>query len=76
MRRRVETHTPGQVSKLTTGSERSGEGQAEIQIEGTDLLYGVANVLSTPKGETVHLKEGDGVDGIVAADEVEPGQPK
>jgi hypothetical protein len=74
MRRRAETHKPGRVTKIVDGVEVREE-LAEITLEGTDPMYGklrIVNFLMDEMGQKHRLQEGDGVDVVVGADEVEP----
>jgi hypothetical protein len=74
MRRRAETHKPGRVTKIVDGVEVREE-LAEITVEGTDPMYGklrIVNFLMDEMGQKHRLQEGDGVDVVVGADEVEP----
>lgn len=76
MRRRriMETHKPGRVMKVKSDT---GQEQAQIQINPSDLLYGelrIANILQDSIGKPVHLREGDDVDLVIRTgeDETEP----
>jgi hypothetical protein len=74
MRRRIETHKPGKVTRIIPVPEVTEE-QAEVEIEGAQPLHGkvrIVNFLRSPKGESVRLIEGDDVDVVIGTDEAEP----
>ena len=72
MRRKAETHKRGTVLRVVDVPEVK-ERQAEIRIDDADPLYGkirIVKFLSDEAGKKKRLKEGDGVDIIVASDDV------
>jgi hypothetical protein len=72
MRRKAETRKRGTVLRVVDVPEVK-EQQAEIRIDGSDPLYGkiwIVNFLSDEAGQKIRLKEGDGVDVIIASDDV------
>jgi hypothetical protein len=74
MRRRIETHKLGKVTKIIPVPEVREE-QAEVEIEGAHPLYGkirIVNFLRSPEGESVRLSEGDDVDVVIGSDNDEP----
>ena len=74
MRRKAEAHKPGKVTKIVDGVE-AREQLAEITVEEADPMYGklrIVNFLMDEMGQKHRLQEGDGVDVVVGADEVEP----
>lgn len=73
MRRKIETHKAGKVTKIIPVPEVTEE-QAEVEIEGAQPLHGkirIVNFLRSPKGKSVRLSEGDDVDVVIGADETE-----
>jgi hypothetical protein len=73
MRRRIETHKGGKVTKIIPVPEVREE-QAEVEIEGANPVFGkirIVNFLRGSKGESVRLSEGDDVDVVIGSDEGE-----
>jgi hypothetical protein len=71
MRRKAETHKPGTVLRIVDVPEVK-EQQAEIRIDGADPFHGkirIINFLFDETGKEMRLKEGDGVDVIIASDD-------
>ena len=74
MRRKIETHKPGKVTKIIPVPEVKEE-QAGVEIEGAEPLHGkirIVNFLRSPKKKKVRLSEGDDVDVVIGTDDVEP----
>jgi hypothetical protein len=73
MRRKIEIHKPGKVTKIIPVPEVTEE-QAEVEIEGTEPPHGkirIVNFLRSPKGTSLRLIEGDDVDVVIGSDDVE-----
>ena len=72
MRHKAETHKPGSVVRIISGSDGNEE-QAEIGL--ADPAQGklrIANFLLDDMDRKHRLKQGDAVDVVIGSDEVEP----